>query len=89
LFESSPVIPTSGDVQTAPPGAPPFCRGDLPLVLLPVRLETRFFTVGASTELRIRVYPDKIHIDCSRSASARSAPLGSFARSSLLTPIKD
>ncbi|MEO1091104.1 MAG: hypothetical protein AAFX81_10750 [Pseudomonadota bacterium] len=38
--------------------------GTLPLTLLPVRLETRFFTLGdQTTELRIRVYPDKIHID--------------------------
>ena len=40
------------------------CPGDLPLVLLPVRLETRFFTLpGNVTELRVRVYPDKIHLD--------------------------
>lgn len=32
---------------------------DTPLVLLPVRLETRFF----GTELRIRIFPDAIHID--------------------------
>jgi len=40
------------------------CPGDLPLLLLPVRLETRFFTLpGNVTELRVRIYPDKIHLD--------------------------
>ena len=35
-----------------------------PLVLFPVRLETRFFPQAAGTsELRVRVYPDKIHND--------------------------
>lgn len=35
-----------------------------PVVLFPVRLETRFFPqADGSAELRIRVYPDKIHID--------------------------
>ncbi len=40
------------------------CAGNLPLVMLPVRLETRFFTLANNvTELRVRVYPDKIHLD--------------------------
>lgn len=35
-----------------------------PLVLFPVRLETRFFPqADGSVELRVRVYPDKVHID--------------------------
>src|SRR5215831_1392374 len=35
-----------------------------PAVLFPVRLETRFFPqADGSVELRVRVYPDAIHID--------------------------
>jgi hypothetical protein len=59
-FKSPVAIPAAG----AGMPAPPLCPGDLPLVLLPVRLETRFFTLASgSTELRVRVFPDKIHLD--------------------------
>ena len=35
-----------------------------PVVLFPVRLETRFFPLAdGSSELRVRVYPDKVHLD--------------------------
>lgn len=35
-----------------------------PVVLFPVRLETRFFPqTDGTTELRVRIYPDTVHID--------------------------
>jgi len=34
-----------------------------PLVLLPVRLETRFGSADGRTTLRVRIYPDEIHVD--------------------------
>jgi hypothetical protein len=35
-----------------------------PVVVFPVRLETRFFPqADGGSELRVRVYPDKVHID--------------------------
>ena len=60
LFRSGFAIPGTGAAMPAQS----LCPGDLPLVLLPVRLETRFFTLAdRSTELRVRVFPDKIHLD--------------------------
>ncbi|OYU17612.1 MAG: hypothetical protein CFE34_14870, partial [Rhodobacteraceae bacterium PARR1] len=36
---------------------------DLPLLLMPLRLETRFATVRGADMLRIRIHPDEIHLD--------------------------
>lgn len=42
--------------------------GDLPLLLLPVRLEAIFADVDDRTELWLRVYPDDIHVDAHETA---------------------
>ncbi len=50
--------------MTAPPPTPvPPLDSGLPIVLLPVRLETRFQSTAAGLDLLIRVYPDDIHVD--------------------------
>ncbi len=36
---------------------------DRPLLLFPVRLETRFVWDGATKELRVRIFPEEFHID--------------------------
>lgn len=34
----------------------------IPILFLPLRLETRFATIGTRTELWVRIYPDDIHV---------------------------
>ena len=40
-----------------------FPAPDVPAVLLPVRVETRFVTTGGRPELLVRIYPDEVHVD--------------------------
>src|SRR4029434_1898768 len=69
-FRTATILPASSIV------APPLpemlielCKSDRPLALFPVRLETRFFAQpDRSSELRVRVYPDRIHIDSHETA---------------------
>src|SRR5215212_7926617 len=41
----------------------PMPAADLPVALLPVRLETRYMRHPQGVELLVRIYPDDIHID--------------------------
>src|SRR5689334_11210577 len=70
-------VPDLGAILAASGGPPELAAGLVgstdPLALFPVRLETRFF----DSELRIRVYPDKVHLDSHDPAlSANEQPWG-------------
>lgn len=59
LFATSFVAPKASTIAPET-----LCPSDVPLVLLPVRLETRFFPLAnGAQELRVRIYPDTIHVD--------------------------
>jgi hypothetical protein len=38
----------------------------LPIVMLPVRIETRYFAAGADLELRVRIFPSSAHVTTDR-----------------------
>ncbi len=62
FFTAVPEIPT---VPATPDLSLPLVSGPVqPLVLFPVRLETRFSPRGdGGADLRVRVYPDPLHVD--------------------------
>lgn len=63
-FRTAILLPAVAQPQLPPEMLAELCKADRPLALFPVRLETRFFAQpDRSSELRVRVYPDRIHID--------------------------
>ncbi len=57
--------PISIDIPDAVLDGLPFTSldADFPLLLLPVQLETRLVLDADPPEIRIRIYPDQVHID--------------------------
>jgi hypothetical protein len=49
-------------VRQSPEDTVAACSDQLPFVLLPVRMETKFARVGDTAELRVRLFPDDIGI---------------------------
>src|SRR4030095_12880179 len=69
VFHSTLTLPAAAQPQLPAEMLKELCKADRPLSLSPVRLETRFFAQpDRSSELRVRVYPDRIHIDSHETA---------------------
>ena len=64
FFKTNFAIAAATLPQLPPAMLETLCASDRPLALFPVRLETRFFAqADGSSELRVRVYPDKVQLD--------------------------
>ena len=63
-FRTATILPSIAVPPPLPEMLIELGKSDRPLALFPVRLETRFFPLpNGGSELRVRVYPDRIHID--------------------------
>ena len=60
---TQPVIPPIDPPDISPAVWFEALDDELPLALLPVRLEARFLPDGNPTEIVVRVFPDEIHVD--------------------------
>jgi hypothetical protein len=65
ILEEIEALRRAGEAELAAPEARLDGRGaDLPVLLLPLRIETRFLPVdGPPAELVVRIYPDEVHVD--------------------------